>query len=67
MDKVDFTSNFMLGNPIYVVAFLAEVINQTIACKNLDKTINIFQIISDAAGRRMGLPVDINHLNYIIN
>ena len=34
MDEVDFTSNFMFGNPIYFMAFLTEVINQTIACKD---------------------------------
>ena len=67
MDEVDFTSNFMFANPIYFIAFLTEVINQTIACKDQNKTIDIFQIISDAAGRRMGLPIDINQLKNIIN
>ena len=67
MDEVDFTSNFMFGNPIYFIAFLTEVINQTIACKDQNKMIDIFQIISDAAGRRMGLPVDIHQLKNIIN
>ena len=67
MDEVDFTSNFMFGNPIYFIAFLTKVINQTIACKDQNKTIDIFQIISDAAGRGMVLPVDINQLKNIIN
>ena len=34
MDEVDFTSNFMFGNLISFMAFLTEVINQTIACKD---------------------------------
>ena len=67
MHEVNFTSNFMFGIPIYFIAFLTEVINLTIACKDQNKTIDIFQIISDAAGRRMGLPVDINQLQNIFN
>ena len=67
MNEVDFSSNFMFGNPIYFIAFLTEVINQTTACKDENKSIDVFQIISDAAGRRMGLPVDINQLKNMIN
>ena len=57
VNEVDFSSNFMFGNPIYFIAFLTPVINQAIACKDENKLIYVFQIISDAAGRRMGLPV----------
>ena len=67
MNEVDFSSSFILGNPIYFIAFLAEVINQTIACKDENKSIDVFQIISDDAGRRMGLPVDINQLKNMVN
>ena len=67
MSEVDFSSNFMFGNPIYFIAFLTEVINQTIACKDENKSIDVFQIISNAAGRRMDLPVDINQLKHIID
>ena len=67
MNEVDFSSNFMYGNPIYFIAFLTEVINQTITCKDESKSIDVFKIISDAAGRRMSLPVDINQLKNMIN
>ena len=67
MNEVDFSSNFMFGNPIYFIAFLTEVINRTIACKDENKSIDVFQIISDVAGRRMDLPVDINQLKNMIN
>ena len=67
MNEVDFSSKFMFGNPIYLIAFLTEVINQTIASKDENKSIDVFQIIADAAGRRMGLPVDINQLKNMIN
>ena len=66
-NEVDFSSNIMFGNPIYFVAFLAEVINQTIACKDENKSIDVFQIISDAAGCRKGLLVDINQLKHMID
>ena len=67
MDEIDFFNIFMLGNPIYFIKFLTEVIYQTIACKNQNKTIDVFQTISDAAGRRMSLPVGINQLRDIVN
>ena len=67
MSEVDFSSNFIFGNPIYFIAFLTEVINQTIACKDENKSIDVFQIILDAAGRRMDLPVDINQLKHTID
>ena len=33
MDQVDLLYNFMLENPIYIIAFLTEVISQTIMAK----------------------------------
>ena len=67
MDEIDFSNNFIFENPIYFIALLTEVINQTIACKDQKKTIDVFQIISDVSGRRMGLPVDIHQLKDIID
>ena len=41
MDNIDFTSNLMFGNPIYFIAFLAEVINKALTYKE-NSDINIF-------------------------
>ena len=57
MDNIDFASNLMFGNPIYFIAFLAEVINKALTYKE-NSDINIFEIISEAAGKRMGLSVN---------
>lgn len=65
MDKIDFNSNLMFGNPLYFVAFLAEVINKTLTCKE-NSDFNIFEIISDAAGKRMGISVDADQLKFLI-
>ena len=46
----------MFGNPIYFIAFLAEVINKALTYKE-NSDINIFEIIFEAAGKRMGLSV----------
>ena len=67
MDEVDFFNSSTFVNPIYFRSFLTEVTKQSVACKDQNKTVDVFQIISDAAGRRMGLPVDINQLKNIIN
>ena len=66
MDEVDFSHNFMFGNPIYFLAFLTEVINRTILATKADKNINIYEIISESAGKRMGIPIDIEQLKSLI-
>ena len=68
MDNIDFTSNFMFGNPIYFVAFLAEVINTALSVKDKveNSSLNIFEVISEAAGKRMGLSVSAEQLKSLI-
>lgn len=62
MDEIDFTNNFMFGNPIYFIAFLTEVINQSILAREANESINIYEIISESAGKRMGIPIDVEQL-----
>ena len=45
----------------YNIAFLAEVINKALTCKE-NSDISIFEIISEAAGKRMGLSVNAEQL-----
>ena len=65
MDNIDFTFNLMFGNPIYFIAFLAEIINKALTYKE-NRDINIFEIISEAAGKRMGLSVNAEQLKSLI-
>ena len=60
--QIDSESKFMFSNPIYFVAFSTEVINQTLLETKTNEEINIFQIISDCAGKQMGIPFDIEQL-----
>ena len=53
----------MFNNPIHFLAFLAEVIQQTIVAKDQNETIDIFKIITGAAGGRYGLPLDSEQLH----
>ena len=62
MECVDFTANFPFGNLLLFLAFLAQVITETISTKNRLEPVDIFKIITDAAGGRMGLPVDAEQL-----
>ena len=66
MDDIDFCNNFMFGNPIYFIAFLTEVINRTIMATKADKGVNIYEIITESAGKRMGIPIDIEQLKSMI-
>jgi len=52
----------MFGNPVTFLAFLAEVIRQTMLAKDNNESIDVCQIIAKAAGDRMGLPVDADQL-----
>jgi len=48
----------LFGNPVTFLAFLAEVIKQTILARDKNENIDVCQVITEAAGGRMGLPVD---------
>lgn len=61
MGNFDF-SNFMFGNPLNFIAFLTEVIQQTISFQNSNETVDILKIISDSAEKRMGIPIDMEQL-----
>jgi len=52
----------MFNNPIHFLAFLAEVIQQTIVAKEQNEAIDVFKIITGAAGGRIGLPLDSEQL-----
>jgi len=58
MECIDFTTNFPFGNPLLFLAFLAQVITETISTKDRNQPVDIFKAITDAVGERMGLPVD---------
>ena len=49
----------MFGNPIYFLAFLTEVINQTPLATKTTKEIDMYHFISDSAGKQMGIPIDV--------
>ena len=66
MDDIDFCNKFMFGNPIYFIASLTEVINRTIMATKADKDVNIYEIITESAGKRMGIPIDIEQLKSMI-
>jgi len=44
------------------IAFLTEVINQTVLASKSSTPIGIYKIISDSAGKQMGIPIDIEQL-----
>jgi len=48
----------MFQNPVHLLVFLAEVIQQTIVAKDRNEAIDVFKIITGAAGGRIGLPLD---------
>ena len=56
------SSNLRLS---YNITFLAEVINKALTCKE-NSDISIFEIISEAAGKRMGLSVNAEQLKSLI-
>jgi len=58
MECVDFTTNFPFGNPLLFLTFSAQVISETISTKDRNQPVDIFKIITDAVGGRIGLPVD---------
>jgi len=56
-EQLDFSS-LLFGNPVTFLVFLAEIIRQTMLAKDNNESIDVCQIITKAAGDRMGLPVD---------
>ena len=56
----------MFGNPVTFLAFLAEVIRQNMLAKDNNGSIDVWQIITKAAGDRMGLPVDADQLQFFL-
>jgi len=60
-EQIDFSS-LLFGNAVTLLAFLAEVIKQTILARDKNESIDVCQIITEAAGCRMGLPVDAEQL-----
>jgi len=62
IEQVDFASNSLFGNPIYFIAFLTEVINQTVLASKSSTPIDLYKIISDSAGKQLGIPIDIEQL-----
>jgi len=47
---------------MHFLAFLAELIQQTIVAKDQNETIDFFKIITGAAGGRICLPLDSEQL-----
>jgi len=62
--QLDFSSR-LFGNPVTFHAFSAEVIRQTMLAKDNNESIDVCQIITKAAGDRMGLPVDADQLQLL--
>ena len=53
LECVDFTTNFPFGNPLLFLAFLAQVVTETISGKDRIQPVDVFKIITDAAGERV--------------
>jgi len=62
--QLDFSS-LLFGNPVAFLAFLEEVIRQTMLAKDNNESFGVCQIITKAAGDRMGLPVDADQLQLL--
>jgi len=58
-------SGAMLGNPLLFLAFLGEVIKQTIPVKDYNAPVDIFKINTEAAGEKMGIPIDAEQLQFL--
>ena len=55
----------IFNNPIHFLAFLAEVIQQTIVAKDRNESIDVFKIVTGAAGGRIDLPLDAEQIKLI--
>jgi len=56
-EQLDFSS-LLFGKPVTFLAFLAEVLRQTMLATDNNGSIDVCQIITKAAGDCMGLPAD---------
>jgi len=65
-EQLDFSS-LLFGNLVTFLAFLADVIRQTMLAKDNNESIDVCQIITKAAGDREGLPVDADQLQLLFN
>ena len=63
--QIDSASKFMFSNPIYFVAFLTEVINQTPLATKTTKETDMYHIIPDSAGKQVGIPIDVEQLIFL--
>jgi len=63
-EQLDFFS-LLFGNPVTFLAFLAEVIRQTMMANDNNESIDVCQIITTAAGDCMALPVDADQLQLL--
>ena len=55
----------MLENPIYIIDFSTEVISQTKMFKETNKRGDFFQIFSNLAGKRLGIPNKSEQLKFV--
>ena len=62
MLQIDSACYFTFSNVIYFVAFLTEVINQTLLATKTKKEMDIYQIISDSAGKQMVILINVEQL-----
>jgi len=58
-------SGAMLGNPLLFLAFLADVIKQTISAKDDNAPVDVFKIITEAVGGKTGIPIDAEQLKFL--
>jgi len=63
-EQLDFSS-LLFSKPVTFLAFLSEVIRQTMLAKDNNESIDVCQIITKTAGDCMGLPVDADQLQVL--
>jgi len=63
-EQLDFSS-LLFGNPVTFLAFLEEIIRQTMLAKDNNESSDVCQIIPKVAGDRMRLPVDADQLQLL--
>ena len=60
-------SGLMLGSPVLFLAFLADVVDQALSAGERNEPVDLFEIVTDAAGGRMGLPVEAEQLKALFS
>jgi len=58
-------SGVIIGKPLLFLAFLADVIKQTITAKDHNEPANIFKIITESAVGTMGITINAEQLKYL--